>query len=232
MKTIGLIGGTSWLSTADYYRLLNQKIGEKLGRLNSAKIILHSVNFEEFKKKVDEDNTKWLSDAFCDIARKIEAAGAGCLALCANTPHKYAPDIENSIRIPLIHIAEAVASVIASKGITKVALLGTRITMTEDFFKDKLKEKGIETIIPQVDEMDFIHRTIFEELGLNIFKESTRGRYIEIIKRLQSQGAEVVILGCSEIPLLIKQNDSPIPVFDTTEVHADAIVKFALGIND
>ncbi len=232
MKTIGLIGGTSWLSTADYYRLINQKIGEKLGGLNSARIILHSVNFEEFKKKVDENNTKWLSDAFCEIARKIEAAGAGCLALCANTPHKYAPDIENSIRIPLIHIAEAVAEEISGRNISKVALLGTRITMTEDFFKKKLLERSIETIVPSAGEIDFIHCTIFDELGLNVLKESTRIKYVEIIKRLQSQGAEAVILGCSEIPLLIKQNDSPIPVFDTTEVHADAIVRFALGINE
>lgn len=230
MKTIGLIGGTSWLSTADYYRLLNQKIGEKLGGLNSAKIILHSVNFEEFKKKVDENNTKWLSNAFCEIARKIETAGAGCLALCANTPHKYAPDIENTIRIPLIHIAESVASVVSAKKISRVALLGTRITMTENFFKNRLSDHGIDTIVPDTVEMDFIHDTIFAELGLNIFKESTRKRYVEIITRLQSEGAQGVILGCSEIPLLIKQKDSPLPVFDTTEVHAEAIADFALSL--
>lgn len=229
MKTIGLIGGTSWLSTADYYRLINEKTGERLGGLNSAKIILHSVNFEEFKKKVDENDTKWLSGAFCDLAKKIEAAGADCLALCANTPHKYAPDIQKTIKIPLIHISEAVAAEIAGRKICKSALLGTRITMTEDFFKLKLKERGIETLIPEPDEMDFIHRTIFEELGLNIFKETTRKKYVEIIEKLQSAGAEAVILGCSEIPLLIKQKDSPLPVFDTTEVHADAIVKFALS---
>lgn len=228
MKTIGLIGGTSWLSTADYYRLINQKTGEKLRGLNSAKIILHSVNFEEFKKKVDENNTKWLSDAFCEIARKIEAAGAECIALCANTPHKYAPEIKKAVNIPLIHIAEAVAEEIQSRKIKKTALLGTRITMTEDFFKLKLKEYGIETIVPEPAEMDFIHMTIFEELGMNIFKEQTRKKYVEIIKKLQYRGAEAVILGCSEIPLLIKQNNSPVPAFDTTEVHVNAILNFAL----
>ena len=229
MKTIGLIGGTSWLSTADYYRLINQKINEKLGGLNSARIILHSVNFEEFKKKVDENYTKWLSDSFCEIARKIEVAGAECIALCANTPHKYAPVIMMEIYIPLIHIAEAVAAEISGHGISKVALLGTRITMTEDFYKEKLRDKGIDTLVPEIEDMDFIHDSIFTELGRNIFKESTRKRYVGIIEKLQSFGAEAVILGCSEIPLLIKPKDSLIPVFDTTEVHANAIVKFALS---
>jgi aspartate racemase len=228
MKTLGLIGGTTWLSTIDYYRLINQKTSELLGGLNSARILLYSVNFEEFRPPVDPAEWGSLTGRFTAIAKNLENAGADCIVFCANTPHLIADDVRKNINIPLVHIAEATANEIAGQQIKKVALLGTRITMEQNFFKDKLSEKQIETIIPGADDRQFMHNAIFNEFGKGIFPAETKDRFISIINSLVEQGVEGVVLGCTEFPLFIKQEDCSVPIFDTTEIHAHAAVKFAL----
>jgi aspartate racemase len=230
MKTLGLIGGLTWLSTMDYYRLINQRTSELLGGLNSAKILLYSVNFVDFIPPVNPDEWGELSSKFRGIARSLEKAGADGIVFCANTPHMVADVIQQSIDIPLIHIAEAAADEITSQHIKKVALLGTRITMEQSFFKDKLSQKQIEVLVPGEADRQFLHNAIFEELGKGIFTAETKGRFISIINDLIAKGAQGVILGCTEFPLLIKQEDCSVPTFDTTEIHAHAAVKFALGI--
>jgi len=229
MKTLGLIGGTTWLSTIDYYRLINQKTNELLGGLNSAKMLLYSVNFEEFRPPVDPDEWGEISKKFIAIAQKLEKAGAEGIVFCANTPHMIADKVQDDIDIPIIHIAEAAANEIVSRHIKKVALLGTRITMEQGFFKDKLAKKQIEVLVPEADDRQMLHNAIFDELGKGIFTLETKGRFIKVINGLIEKGAEGVILGCTEFPILIKQEDCSVPTFDTTEIHATAAVKFALG---
>jgi len=230
MKTLGLIGGTTWLSTIEYYSNINRLMNERLGGDNSAKILLYSLNFEEFKPP-RFGSTDWdlRAKMLSDIALNLENAGADCLLICANTPHLIADDIQKIINIPLIHIAEATAKEILSKNINKVALLGTKFTMEHNFFKDKLIKNGIEPLIPEENDREFIHLSIFNELGKGIFEEKTRQRYLEIINDLKSKGAQGVILGCTEIPLLIKPTDCSIPAFDTTLIHSKAAVDFALS---
>jgi aspartate racemase len=228
MKTIGLIGGTSWVSTVEYYRFINQFTNAKLGGSNSARLLLYSVNHAEYMPTAATD---WDETAvrFSEIAQKLEKAGADCLLLCANTLHIMAGPIANSLRIPLIHIATETSDVIKKKKLKKVGLLGTRFTMEKPFFKDKLLEDGIDTIIPDPEDRDFIHSSILTELAKGIFTTQTKERYITIINKLSSLGAEGVILGCTEIPILIKQEDCLVPVFDTTAIHSRAAVEFALG---
>jgi aspartate racemase len=228
MKTIGLIGGTSWVSTLEYYRFINQFTNERLGGTNSARLLLYSVNHAEFMPTVATD---WDETAvrFSAIAQNLEKAGADCLLLCANTLHIMAEPVAHSLRIPLIHIATETSAVIKKQKLKKVGLLGTRFTMEKPFFKDKLLEDGIDTIIPDPEDRDFIHTSILTELGKGIFTAQTKERYITIINKLSSLGAEGVILGCTEIPILIKQEDSQVPVFDTTAIHSKAAVEFALG---
>lgn len=228
MKTLGLIGGTSWLSTIDYYRIINQEINQRLGGLNSAKLVLYSLNYAEAKKFVDENNWNEISSMFCSAAKKLENAGAQGMIICANTPHKVADDIRKVIQIPLIHIAEVTAKEIRNRKINKAGLLGTRFTMEDDFFKGKLLQERIEAVIPDRDDREFIHGSIFDELGKGIFAQETRQRYIAIINKLVEQGAQGIIFGCTEIPLLIKPEDCPVPVFDTTIIHAKAAADFAL----
>ena len=227
MKTIGLIGGTSWVSTVDYYRIINQTVNEKLAGLNSAKIFLYSVNFEEFKKRMDENKLDESAKELISIAKKLETAGADCLLLCANTPHMFAELVQSNIKIPLIHIAEETAREISKHKIKKVALLGTKFTMEQTFFKEKLLTHGIETIIPAAADRDFIHKSIFSELGKGIFTTETKNKYLEIIKKMENEGAEGIIFGCTEIPLLIKQEDCKTIIFDTAIIHAKAAVEFA-----
>jgi len=229
MKLIGLIGGTTWLSTIEYYRLLNQLTNQKLGESNSAKLLLYSVNFEEFKPSTDM--SKWIdiTNRLIEIAMKLQHAGTECLVLCANTPHLVADQIQKIISIPLIHIAEVTAEKIKSLQINKVALLGTKVTMEQNFFKDILSKHNIETLIPSEADRNFIHETILGELGKGILKEETKERYLDIIDQLIHQGAKGIILGCTEIPLLILQEDVSVPVFDTTLIHSEAIVEFALS---
>ena len=228
MKTIGLIGGTTWLSTVDYYKLINRKVNEKLGGESSAKILLYSVDFAEYRKLAEEGKWDEMSERLCPLAKMLETGGAECLLLCANTLHIIANDIRKSINIPLIHIAEETVNQIKKSGLKKVGLLGTRFTMEKDFYKKILIENQIEPLIPGDDERIFIHNSIFDELGKEIFKPETKKKYIDIIDKLIKNGAEGIILGCTEIPLIIKQEDCPVPVFNTTEIHANAIVEFAL----
>jgi len=228
MKTIGLIGGTIWISTAEYYRLVNMLVNERLGNLSSAKLLLYSVNYQEFKLPATGESWERIAGILTSIAKKLEYAGADCILLCASTTHMVADIVQQNITIPLIHIAQETGNAIVSSNMKKVGLLGTKFTMEQSFFTDRLKKLGIETLVPDMEEREFIHASIFNELGLGICKEATRTRYISIIERLKKNGAEGIVFGCTEIPMLIKQEDSPLPIFDTLRIHATAAVNFIL----
>lgn len=229
MKTIGLIGGITWLSTLDYYRLLNQLVNQRMGGVSSAKIILVSVEFSEIKRLTEANDWNGLSKIMCDAAGKLEMAGADCVLIGANTMHNIADVVHSSVSIPLIHIAEETGRSIVQRELKKVALLGTKYTMQLPFYKKKLEEQGIETIIPGHDAIEYINDAIYNEMGKGIFLPERKKEFISIINGLQQQGAEGIILGCTEIPILIKQEDVSVPVFDTTLIHATAAVNFVLG---
>jgi aspartate racemase len=229
MKTLGLIGGTSWVSTVDYYRIINQQINQRRGGLNSAKIFLYSLNFEECKPPADLSQWKAIADFLADIAQRLEKAGAECLVICANTPHLVADDVQRKIHIPLIHIAEVTAGEIKKRGMKRVGLLGTKFTMEQDFFKDKLTQQKIETMIPDANDREFIHHSIFNEFGQGIFAAETKAKFMSIIEKLVEEGAQGIVFGCTEISSLIKPEECPVPVFDTTVIHATAAVEFALA---
>ena len=229
MKTLGLIGGTTWVSTVDYYRYINQLTNEKLGDSNSAKLLLYSVNFDEFKKLADANEFEKIGEILSEIAQKLENAGAEGIVLCSNTTHIVADAVQNSVNVPVLHIADAIAGEITKQNLKKVALLGTKFTMERDFIKEKLLKYGIETTIPDETGRDFIHWSIFAELGKEIFSDETKKKYLEIIENLQTKGAEGVIFGCTEIPLLIKPEDCNIPTFDTAFIHAKYAVDFSLS---
>jgi len=231
MKTIGLLGGTSWVSTIDYYRYINQFTNEKLGGDNFARCIIYSLNYGDIIEKNKSNDLEGLLTILTDACTKLQAGGAEAIILCANTMHRFADQLQSKIDLPFVHVAIATATEIKKQNLRKVALLGTKYTMELDFFKDKLAEQGIETIIPEAADRDFIHASIFEELGHNIFKPQTKARYKTIINRLAEAGAQGVILGCTEIPLIIKQEDSLLPVFDTALIHSRAAVEFALNQN-
>ena len=229
MKILGLIGGISWVSTVDYYRLINQGINKKLGDLEFAELMIYSFNYGDIKRNNDaEDWDKTLS-MITKASLNMKNSGAKAIVLCANTMHLIADRLQENIQLPVIHIATVTADAIMAKGLKKVGLLGTKFTMERDFFRDKLTEKGIEILIPGDEERDFIHYTIFEELGRNIIKPDTKQFYINVINKLIAAGAEGIILGCTEIPLLISNADLDIPLFDTVEIHSKAAVEFALG---
>jgi aspartate racemase len=229
MKTLGLIGGTTWVSTVDYYRYINKLTNERLGGQNSAQILLYSLNFDKVKTLADAGDWEKFGELFAGVAQNLENAGAEAIVLCANTAHIVASFIESRIRIPLINITDATAREISKQNLKRVALLGTRFTMENDFYKKMLLQYGIETIIPDDEERDFIHDSIFEELGKDIFKGETKRKYLEIIENLRALGAEGVIFGCTEIPMLLKPQDCDIPSFDTTQIHAQYAVDFALS---
>lgn len=229
LKTIGIIGGLSWISSIDYYRYINEIINTRLGGLQSGKIILFSVNYGEIKMLTDKGDWKAILEIMIDAARKLEAAGADCLLLGANTMHKIAGEIQAAISIPILHIAEVIASVIMSQRLQLVALLGTKFTMELDFYSKTLAKSGITTIIPEANDRDFIHISIYEELGKGIFLPETKAKYLKIINSLIQEGAQAVILGCTEIPMFIRQEDCTIPILDTTKLHCIAAVQFALG---
>ncbi len=228
MKTIGLIGGMSWESTVTYYQIINNTIKETLGGLHSAKILLYSVDFAEIE--VYQANGHWdkIADMLAKVAKNLEMAGADFLVICANTTHKIVPQIQSKINIPIIHIAEATSDSLISAGIKKVALLGTKYTMTQDFYKSKLEDKGLDVVIPNKEDIEKINSIIYNELCLGIIKDDSRKFYIDVIQKLKAQGAEGVILGCTEIGLLISQNDSALPVFDTTQIHAKTVAQKSL----
>jgi aspartate racemase len=228
MKTTGLIGGTTWLSTIDYYRIINQEVNRQLGDLHSAKLLLYSIDFDEFKTLADAGDWPKLTEWFAGIAQKLQTAGADAIVLCANTLHLMVPELEQLVQIPIIHVADATVGELRSQDIRKTALLGTKFTMEAAFFKDKLSQQGIEVMIPDADERQFIHQTIFDELDRGLLLTETKVRYLAIIQNMIAKGAESVILGCTEIPLLIKAEDCTVPVFDTTLIHAKAAARFAL----
>lgn len=231
MKTIGLIGGMSWESSLLYYQIMNERVKEKLGGHHSAKSLLYSVDFQEIKTLQFEDRWDELTEIMIEVAKKLETSGAECLVICTNTMHKMAKEVEESVKIPLLHIADATAKEIVNSGIKKVALLGTAFTMEHDFYKGRLIEQfGLDVIVPNEDERKLVHNIIYEELCLGIVKEESKQVYLNIIDHLIGQGAEAVILGCTEITMLISQENCNIPVFDTTRIHAESAVDFALGI--
>jgi aspartate racemase len=229
MKTLGLIGGTTWISTVDYYKYINQLTAEKLGGANSAKILLYSLNFEELKTLFYASDWPRVAEILTEIAKNLENAGAKAIVLCSNTTHIPAGEIQRRINIPLIHIADSTAREINRLNLKKVALLGTRFTMDSDYYREKLRAFGIELIIPNAAEREFINSSIFNELGKNIFSAETKQKYLEIIENLSARGAEGVIFGCTEIPMLLSAEDCPVPSFDTTLIHARAAVEFALA---
>lgn len=229
MKTLGLIGGISWVSTVDYYRYINQGINDRLGWIDFGHILLHSFSYGEIKRIADAGRFDELRRLFVAAAGNMKDGGAEGIVICANTMHMFADDIEQAVGIPVIHIATATAAAIQQQGLTTVGLLGTKPTMERDFYKDKLSSHGIATLIPDADGRDFIHETIFEELGKGVFTDSTRCRYLDIMDKLVAAGAQGIVLGCTEIPMLVTQADVPVPVFDTTRIHADAAVAFSLG---
>ena len=229
MKTIGLIGGMSWESSLVYYRLINERVKEKLGGFHSSKSIMYSVDFAEIEALQHQGNWIRLAELMVDAARKVEAGGADFLVICTNTMHKLAEDIEQNISIPLLHIADATAEDIKKNGIHTVGLLGTRFTMEEDFYKGRLKEKhGIGVVIPTEEERQVVHQVIYGELVKGIIQESSKEAYFRIIQGLVEKGAQGIILGCTEIPLLIQSGDCRVKVFDTTSIHAQYAVEAAL----
>ncbi len=229
MKTIGLIGGISWLSTVDYYRLINEGINKHFGGVHSARILLYSVNYAEIKAWTELGRWDLISDYMAVTAKKLETAGADCLLLGANTMHKIADEVQALVNIPVIHIAEAVAESIKAKGIRKVALIGTKYTMQLDFYKERLSRSGIDTIIPNPDEIELINDAIYNELGRGIFLPATKQFFLKVMHRLAAEGAEGIILGCTEIPILIKPEDCELVMFDSTQIHATVAVKFAIS---
>jgi aspartate racemase len=229
MKTIGLIGGMSWESSLEYYRIVNESVKERLGGFHSAKCIMYSVDFEEIEKLQHQGKWDQATDLMIDAARRVEKGGADFVVICTNTMHKMADDVQESINIPLLHIADVTAEKIKEKGMQKVGLLGTRFTMEEDFYRLRLQEKhGLEVIIPDEEERQTIHSILYSELVMGEIKEISKETFQKIIGNLVARGAEGVILGCTEIPLLVKQEDYEIPLFDTTAIHARAAVEYAL----
>jgi aspartate racemase len=229
MKTIGLIGGMSWESSLEYYRILNEKVKKELGGLHSAKTILYSVDFEEIKNLQHEGEWDKLTEIMIGAAKSLEKAGAEMIVICTNTMHKMAPEVENNINLPLLHIADATAQSIKNLKLKKVGLLGTKFTMEQEFYKNRLIEKhNIDVVVPNDEDRDLVHKIIYNELCLGKIKDSSKQEYIRIINNLIKDGAEGVILGCTEIPLLIKQEDVAIPIFDTTTIHAEIAVMEAI----
>ena len=229
MKTIGLLGGMSWESSLVYYKIVNEKVKEILGGHHSCECVMYSVDFDPIKKLQHEGNWDELTRIMIAEAQKIEKGGAEMLTICTNTMHKMYNEVQNSISIPVLHIADATAEAIKEKNLHTIALLGTRFTMEHDFYKGRLTEKhGINVLVPEGKDLETVHNIIYNELVLGVIKNESREAYKEIIEKLAKKGAQGVILGCTEIPLLIQQNDVSIPVFDTTTIHAEKTVKFAV----
>ncbi len=229
MKTIGLLGGMSWESTATYYRDLNEGVKAQLGGLHSAKIALYSVDFEEIEKLQHAGDWEATAVILADAGKKVEQAGADFLLICTNTMHKVANEVEAAISIPLLHLADATGERLRAAGVERVGLLGTRFTMEQDFYKQRLIDKfNIEVLVPTPDEIEIVHRVIYEELCLGQIEDNSREDYLKTISHLSERGAEAVILGCTEIALLVQQHHTDVPLFDTTAIHCEEAVKLAL----
>lgn len=228
LKTIGLIGGMSWESTVTYYRVINETIKDLLGGLHSAKCFLYSVDFQEIEKYQALGEWDKSGAVLTEAALMLEKGGADFIVICTNTMHKVVPMIQSKVNIPILHIAETTAEKLKSSNIDKVGLLGTKYTMTQDFYKNKLIEKGIDVIIPSQTDVEVINTIIYEELCQGIIKKESKEEYLRIVNKLQLQGAKGVILGCTEIGLLIQQNDTAVPLFDTTLIHANQAARYAV----
>ena len=229
MKTIGLIGGMSWESSLEYYRIVNETVKEKLGGLHSCKCLMYSVDFGVIEALQHQNKWDELTKLMIEAAQNLKHGGADFIVICTNTMHKMAPEIETATGLNVLHIADVTGAAISKDQIQKVGLLGTRFTMEGDFYKKRLKDNyDIEVIIPEDTDRQIIHDIIYNELCLGVIKDDSRQKYIDIINKLCANGAEGIILGCTEIPLLIKQSDVLIPVYDTTKIHAESAVDFAL----
>jgi aspartate racemase len=229
MKTIGIIGGMSWESSLEYYRIINQLVQQRLGKPHSAKIVMLSVDFAEIELLQRQDRWDEATQAMIDAARQVQAGGADFLLIATNTMHKMAPEVQAAIDIPLLHIADAAAEAIKARGLQTVGLLGTRFTMEGAFYKDRLEQMhGLRVLIPSAPERELVHRVIYDELVVGVINPASRRAYQEVIANLTASGAQGVILGCTEIGLLIKPEDTPAPLFDTTQIHAEAAVAAAL----
>lgn len=229
MKTIGLIGGMSWESSIEYYRIINERTKAKLGGLHSAKSLMVSVDFADVE--ILQHQGRWAEAAkmLIEAAKDLENGGADFLVLCTNTMHKVADDLQANVKIPFLHIADPTAQMVKESGIQKVGLLGTRFTMEEEFYKGRLAQKhGLDVSVPNVQEREIIHRVIYDELVLGKIDPRSKAQYMDIMERMVSQGAEGIILGCTEIGLLVHSEDSRVPLFDTTRIHAEAAVDYAL----
>ena len=232
MKTIGLLGGMSWESTETYYRLINEEIKQALGGLHSAKIVMVSVDFEPLEKCLQQGDWDSIANELAAAAKGIQAGGADFMLICTNTMHKVAPDIEKAISIPLLHIADAAARALVKNGISKAGLLGTAFTMEQDFYKGRLaKQFNLDVIVPNEADREIVNQVIFEELCLGKVLDGSRAEYARIAADMAARGAQAIILGCTEIGMLLDQKDSPIPLYDTTVLHAAQAAAFALDRN-
>ncbi|WP_087026504.1 aspartate/glutamate racemase family protein [Thaumasiovibrio subtropicus] len=229
MKTIGLLGGMSWESTVSYYQALNRGVKASLGQLHSAKICMYSVDFQEIERLQHAGEWDETAKILCKAAQSVEAGGADFLLICTNTMHKVAPDIEAAIHIPLLHIADATGERLQQNGITKVGLLGTRFTMEQAFYRERIEQHfGIDVIVPDRSARETVHNVIYNELCQGEVRENSKQAYLAIIEALKAAGAEAVILGCTEIALLVQQADTTVPLYDTTAIHAQAAVEMAV----
>ena len=228
LKTIGLIGGMSWESTVTYYKIINEVIKEKLGGLHSAKCVLYSVDFQEIEECQANGNWEKSGEILGETAYNLEKAGADFIVICTNTMHKVVNQIKEKISIPILHIAEMTAEEILEKGLENIALLGTKYTMEQDFYKSKLIEKGINVIIPDKNDVEIINKVIYDELCLGTINSDSKKKFLEIVHKLRSKGAEGIILGCTEIGLLIKNADTDVPLFDTAIIHAEQAAIYSI----
>ena len=228
LKTIGLIGGMSWESTVTYYKIINETVKEKLGGLHSAKCILYSVDFQEIEECQASGNWEKSGEILGEAAYNLEKAGADFIVICTNTMHKVVDQIKEKISIPILHIAEMTAEKILEKGLKNIALLGTKYTMEQDFYKSKLIEKGINVIIPDKNDIEIINEVIYDELCLGTINSNSKKKFLEIVDKLRSKGAEGIIFGCTEIGLLIKNEDTDVPLFDTAIIHAEQAAMYSI----
>ncbi|MBR0974658.1 MULTISPECIES: aspartate/glutamate racemase family protein [Bradyrhizobium] len=229
MQTIGLIGGMSWESTALYYKLINERVRDRMGKLHSAPLLMYSYDFQEIKEMQYGGRWDEAAASLSEIARRLEGAGARAIVLCTNTMHKLAPAIMANVTVPFIHIGDATAERIRSKGYRRVGLLGTRFTMEEDFYIDRLRAHDLDVLVPPAEPRTDVNRIIYDELCLGIVSASSRGRYRDVMAALVVAGAECIILGCTEITMLVGQGDTTVETFDTTAIHAETAADFAIG---
>lgn len=231
MKTLGLIGGMSWESTIPYYRQINETIKRRLGGLHSARIVLYSVDFHDIERLQRAGQWEEAGALLADAAVKLEQAGANGLVLCTNTMHKVAPQIESAVRIPLLHIADPTAEAIKAQQLSRIGLLGTRFTMEQDFYRARLENQhGLDILTPDDSDREIIHQIIYDELCQGVIRETSRASYLAVIERLKTRGAQAIILGCTEISLLVEPQHVSIPLFDTTRLHAESAAEWMLEV--